>query len=52
MLYIDSHGKIVIIVERGFIYQSSNPKVVCISHRANTLGKGMNPTLLSPAKGK
>ena len=25
---------------------------VCISNRTNTLGKGMNPTILSPAIGK
>ena len=27
-------------------------KAVCISHSANTLGKGMNPTILSPAMSK
>ena len=27
-------------------------KAVCISHSANTLGKGMNPTILSPAMDK
>ena len=25
---------------------------VCISHSTNALGKGMNPIILSPAKGK
>ena len=27
-------------------------KAVCISHSANTNGKGMNPTILPPAMGK
>ena len=27
-------------------------KVVCISHSANTLWKGMNPVILPPAMGK
>ena len=31
---------------------SSNPGLVCISHSANTLGKGMNPTILHQAMSK
>ena len=27
-------------------------EVVCISHSVNILGKGMHPTILSPAMGK
>ena len=27
-------------------------KAVCISHSANTLGKGINPYIFSPAMGK
>ena len=27
-------------------------ETVCISHRSNTLGKGMNPIILPPAMGK
>ena len=27
-------------------------EAICISHSANTLEKGMNPTILPPAKGK
>ena len=27
-------------------------KTVCISHSTNTLGKGMNPTILPSAMGK
>ena len=27
-------------------------KVLCISHSADTLRKGMNPTILSPSMGK
>ena len=27
-------------------------KAVCISHNANTLGKGMNPSIFPPARGK
>ena len=27
-------------------------KAVCISYGANTLGKGMHPTILPPATGK
>ena len=27
-------------------------KTDCISHSTNTLGKGMNPIILPPAKGK
>ena len=26
--------------------------IYCISHRTNTLGKGMNPIILPPAMGK
>ena len=40
----------VIIIGNGHVDDSSNP--VCISHSANTLGKGMNPTILSPPIGK
>ena len=31
---------------------SSNPRQDYISHRANILGKGMNPNVFSPAIGK
>ena len=35
-----------IVVGSGLSYPSSNlNEAVCISHGANTLGKGMNPTI-------
>ena len=44
---------IVIVIENGHGNSSSNPKVaVCISHSTNTLGKGMNLSILLPAIGK
>ena len=27
-------------------------ETICISHRVNTLGKGMKPTIISPAMSK
>ena len=40
----------VTAIGNGHGDSSSNPEqVVCISHKANTLGKGMNPTILLPA---
>ena len=45
-------GMIVIITENGHSNQSSNPRQACISHNADTLGKGMHPTILFLAMGK
>ena len=43
----------VIVVGNGHDDTSSNPGPgYCISHSTNTLGKGMNPIILSPAMGK
>ena len=43
----------VIAVENGHGYMSSNPdETDYISHRTNTLGKGMNPIIIPPAMGK
>ena len=42
---------IVIIANRGSDLRS-NPGQVCISHHANTHGKGMSPTILLPAVGR
>ena len=43
----------VIVVENGRGYLSSFlGEAVCISHNANTIGKGMNPTILTPAVDK
>ena len=40
--------------KKDFGYWSSENlnEVVCISHSANILGKGMHPTILPPAIGK
>ena len=43
----------VIIVGNGHGNTNSNPdEADCISHSINTLGKGMNPIILSLAMGK
>ena len=43
----------VIVVGNGHGDTSSNlDETVCISHRTNTLGKGMNRIILPPAMGK
>ena len=33
-------------------YDDLSSNSVCITHNTHTLGKGMNPTILSPAMGK
>ena len=40
----------VVVIRNGLSNTSSNP--VCISHSTNTFGKGMNPIILPPLKGK
>ena len=45
-----ARGVMVIVVGNGHGDTSSNPD--CISHRTNTLGKGMNPIILPPTMGK
>ena len=47
-----ARGVMVIIVGNGHGDASSNPGRDCISHRTNTLQKGMNPIILPPAMGK
>ena len=48
-----ARGVMVIIVGNGHGYTSSTlDEADCISHSTNTLGKGMNPIILSPAMGK
>ena len=42
----------VIVLGKGHGDTSSNPGRDCISYSANTLGKGMNPIILTPAMGK
>ena len=43
----------VIVVGNGHADTSSNlDEADCISHNANTLGKGMNPIILTPAMSK
>ena len=44
-----ARGVIVIVVGNGHGDTSSNPEQDCISHSSNTLGKGMNPIILTPA---
>ena len=38
--------------ERGEMLIEILYEAVCISHSTNILGKGMNPIILSPARGK
>ena len=47
MLIFGTRGVTVIVIESELGYQNSNPEceAVCISHSANTLGKGMNPAV-------
>ena len=48
-----ARGVMVIVVGNGHGDMSSNPgQIDCISHSANTLGKGMNPINLPPTMGK
>ena len=48
-----ARGVMVIVVGIGHGDTSSNlDQIDCISHSTNTLGKGMNPTILPPAMGK
>ena len=47
-----ARGVMVIFVGNGHGNTSSNPGRDCISHSADTLGKGMNPIILPPAMGK
>ena len=42
----------VIVVGNGYGDTTSNPRRDCVSHNPNTLGKGMNPVILTPAMGK
>ena len=49
----DARGVMVIVVRNGHGNTSSIlDGTDCISHRTNTLGKGMNPDILPPAMGK
>ena len=54
ILYLGGIRDIMVtIVGNGHGDMSSNPgQDCCISHITNTLGKGMNPTILLPAMGK
>ena len=46
------HG-VMAIIGIGHSNQNSNlDEAVCTSHRTNTLGKSMNPTILPPTIGK
>ena len=48
-----ARGVMVIIVGMDIATGVQIPdKTDCISHSTNTLGKGMNPIILSPAMGK
>ena len=48
-----AHGIRVILVGNGYNDPSSNPDVVVsISHWANSVGKGMNPSILPSVMGK
>ena len=48
-----TRGEMVIVVGNGRGDTCSNlDETDCISHSTNTLGKGMNPIILSPAMGK
>ena len=52
-IYGDIQSVMVIVVGNGHCDLSSNlGEAVCISHSANSLGKGMNPSILPPAMGK
>ena len=51
-IIVGGHVVMVRVVGNGLVNQSSNPGRNYISHSANTLGKGMNPTTLPPAMGK
>ena len=46
------HGVMIIAVGNVQVNTSPNHGQDCISHSTNTLGKGMNPIILSPAMGK
>ena len=49
----DTHGGMVIVIGNGLAnWVLTLDKAVCILHSANTLRKGMNPTIVSPAMGK
>ena len=45
-------GIMIKIIGNGHSDSSLNLGVVCISHRSNNLGKGINPTILLLAMGK
>ncbi len=48
-----ARGVMVIVVGNGYGDMSSYPdEIECISYSTNTLGKGMNPIILTPAMGK
>ena len=51
---LDDLSVTVIVVKKGIGDMSSNPARCCLrfSSNANTLGKGMNQTIFSPAMGK
>ena len=42
---------VVTVVRNDYGDTSSNPDVNCVSHRANIIGRGMNPIILSPGMG-
>ncbi len=48
---MEAYAVMIIIRENGNSIQIPD-EAVCISHGANTLGKGMNPSILYPAMGK
>ena len=51
--YGGARGVVVIVVGNGHGNSSSNPRGGCLFlHSGNNFGKGMNPTILSPAMDK
>ena len=46
----DANGATVIVIRKGHSDSSSNPRRDCLTflYSANTLAKGMNPTILPP----
>ena len=53
LIYVVARGVMVTVVENGHGDTRSNPELDWLySHSTNTLGEGMNPTILPPAMGK
>ena len=46
------YGFVFNVLGNGLCNQGSNAERICLSHCANTLGKGKNPTILSPTMGE